>query len=74
MKTSLLVLEMWWYGELVNEFFLFNTEPDQLVFVHVEVLTIVVPDPDLLLSIEGCTFEQRALGDEYFVEEVSAYC
>lgn len=74
MKTRLVILEMWWYRKLVDKFLLFNPEPDQLVFVHVEVLPVIVPDPDLLLSVESCTFKQGALGDENFVEEIGAYC
>lgn len=74
MKTRLLIFKMWWYGKLVDKFLFFNPEPDQLVFVHIEVLSVVIPDPDLLLSVESCTFKQGTLGDEDFVEKISAYC
>lgn len=73
MQTRLFILEVWWYGELVDEFLLLNPEPDRLVFVHVEVLPVIIPDPDLLLSVEGCAFKQGALRNEDLVEEVSAY-
>ena len=59
-------------GQLVLEGLLFYSETDEFVLVHVKLVAIVAPYPDVFLDIEGGAFEEVGARDENLVKEVGA--